>query len=156
VLLAQAVGLPLCYLIAQQQQKHRMKELMEKSSGLEKIIISYNEYKGAIVEDELNINGELYDIKSAKFAGDKVELLVINDSKEKLLLDGLERPATTPSPETNSSAKLLQQFFSLAYMPVFTAEARWTSAYTKCVFSSSKPQVLFRSTEILTPPPELT
>jgi len=65
---------------------------------------------------EVIINGEFYDVIGFKNSGTTVSLFLINDTKEKELIDNYEGLANSLNNTSTPGSKLIKDFLSLKYL----------------------------------------
>lgn len=113
--------------IQQNSHKNNFKIYLSKNlSQLEKIDISINElYTDSKniewLDDnkEVLINNSIYDVIYVKKSGKVVSLYVVNDDKEKKLMDNYDKLASFFTSNTSNSSKsdLIKDFLSLKFLP---------------------------------------
>ena len=93
-------------------QFEMQKKLRNSQSRFEKLSLTLSEYKRSrIKEDEISINGKMYDIKSFQINGDKIELLAINDTEEENILQRIKDLITNNN--TNPGSEVPSQLTDL-------------------------------------------
>jgi hypothetical protein len=104
---------------------------------------------------EIMVNGILYDVISIKNSGKTVSLFVINDTKEKALMENYSKVVNSNETNSNSSkSNILKNFLSLKFIQGSNYEFNLSSSslinkhYTTYIVSLSD---VFMSQE--TPPP---
>lgn len=147
----------LIYHLQQYTAKLEMREsLNNKSTRFQKLNISIDEFhQYKINAHEILFDNNLYDIKSVKINGDKVELLVLHDSKEKSVLDHIKK---TASRSTEHNKKFPNHLLKLITLVYFTQRVDFNTI----ALHTPKKSILFQSSiffshpsEIPYPPPKL-
>ncbi len=139
-------------------QVHReMKKVLEdRETSFEHISLSLQDFNhSGFNGQELMFCGKMYDIKAVTYTGNRVELLAVNDLKEKGILDQISH---TINHQRNSRKEMPDnaiQFMGLLYdFPghdnLFTLSVIHKITYQTCCISC-----LSRSTDITSPPPEI-
>jgi hypothetical protein len=79
-------------------------------------ISKLKDYK--IEEDEISINGRLYDIKSFEIKNNKAILVLLHDHKEEWIMNMIKNLIQSDNENKNSIPIQLTQMLSLLYLPV--------------------------------------
>ena len=89
IMLLQSGGLLLIYQMQQFWVRREMLQTIEKKeSGFLKLNLTVAEYQHSKINaHEISLNGDMYDVKSITYTGDKLELLVIQDLKEQSIVE---------------------------------------------------------------------
>lgn len=157
ICLIQSGGMLLIYHVQQYTAKLEMREILDKkSTRFQKLNISIDEFhQYKINAHEILLDNNLYDIKSVKINGDKVELLVLHDAKEKSILDCIKKTASRSTEQNKKFPNHLLKLISLVY---YIQKADFNN------ITQQKPKnnILFQSkiffsqtSEIPYPPPKL-
>jgi len=157
VLFLQAGGLLLVYKVRQHYVKFRMARVIENEQSLtEQLTISIEDFKESrINKKEILFRGNMYDIKSCVFSGDSVILVVINDTREKKIMEKIKFLAGQKSHQNRDIPHKIIKLCTLDYIvPVgqdnsicfFISEEKY-KVYTE--------DQLTLKQDILSPPPEL-
>jgi hypothetical protein len=103
-----------------QIRKEMRAELREKDdSELEKIILSVEEYKKALVEeDEMELNDRMYDIARTEIQGDTIIVYCLHDGNEDNLLVLLDSILNNAAKDKKSVPSSLLSFVNLISIPV--------------------------------------
>lgn len=107
------------FFVEQHMIYFEMNERLKEEKNLETIVLSKEEAKIYLCDDdkELNINGKMYDIASQEDLGDKIAYRCINDEKEEYLFAKLESFFDFKDRAKNTDGKLelqLVKFLILA------------------------------------------
>ena len=147
----------LFFLLQQRAIQFQMSDRMKNEDAqLEKIILTASEYKESLVHsDEIYFKGKMYDIKSASFAGDSVELIVIHDVEEEGILASIKSLANNTGPSNNKMSHSLIQLFSLVYIPVFSDQMLLIPFTGTHLIPVMALNILSNELDILSPPPWL-
>ncbi len=98
-------------------QLEMRKLLNDKETTFQKITLSTREfYNKQICNNEITINGKLYDIKSHKIVGDQVQLFIIYDSKEESILKEIKGFLTESNQTNKDLPNQLQKLLTLNYI----------------------------------------
>lgn len=116
-LFLQSGGLLLFYAFQQQfVQVHMQAALNDPSAKFERLIISATDYgKSRINDFEICLNGKMYDVKSVKVMGAKVEMLALRDEGEENILDEIRKLICHSSDKNVPYPALLTKLSTLAY-----------------------------------------
>ena len=128
--------------------------LNNRETRFQKLILSLNDFqKSRINAHEMYFNGKMYDVKSFKITSDKVELLVINDTKEENILANIKKSADTG---TEQNKKLsFRQFNLLNWFYIYPDSGnKFILQKQKINYPSFAENALSVINEISTPPPE--
>ena len=91
--------------------------LNNDNTSLLKLSLSIQEYnKGKIDWNEFIYKDKIYDVKSINIAGNKVELLVLNDTKEESIIQKIKVFTQCANQSNSQLPKQLTQLFSLDYL----------------------------------------
>jgi hypothetical protein len=86
-------------------------------SSFEKLVLDIDEYrKCQLGSREISYKGNLYDVKSMSIKGDHAELIVINDVKEKILLEEIKDFLKKSNQSKKELPDQLQKFLSINYI----------------------------------------
>ena len=88
ILILQGGGMLLIYRIQQSYvQDNMIQSINSSKTQFQEIVLSRSDYQlSRINASEITINNKLYDVKSVNISGDRVNLLVLNDSMEENIL----------------------------------------------------------------------
>lgn len=108
----------LIYKVQQFSVQYKMRlALNESAISFEKLILNIDEYrKSRLNSREISYKGNMYDVKSVNITGDSVELLVINDVKEKILLQEIKDFLQKSNQSKKELPDQLQKFLSINYI----------------------------------------
>lgn len=136
LLLLQAGGMLFFYKVRQfSLQQHMQAQLQDSRSHFQQLTLSLEAYqKYKISEDEIEIDGKLYDIKSVTISGNRVILYALNDSSEEALLEEIRAFLTKNHPTESRLPETLQQLIFLSYLPPATEEILWIPTFGKEAF----------------------
>jgi hypothetical protein len=118
ILLANSGGFYVYYIVHLQQIKSEMREGLHHlpDHKLEVLTLSLNEYKEAQVDDdEIQVNGKMYDIARMKISRGSVKIFCIHDEKEDDLLALLSEIISKPIKRDGIPDAVLQ-FITLLYV----------------------------------------
>ncbi len=89
--------------------------LNDEEADFENIILSISDYQNSKVKkDEIAVNGNMYDVKSSEIIGDSINLLVINDKKEKKIVERINdftNNSEKSKSNTTNQIKSIEIFF---------------------------------------------
>lgn len=116
-----------------------MNEKIKEEKNLETITLSKNEAKQYLCDDdeELNINGKMYDIARQEDKGDKIIFYCINDEKEEHLFAKLESFFDFKDRTKDSDGKMELQFVKFLTLVMFIPAAQ-TPAKSEILLTSIK------------------
>lgn len=105
----------LVYEFMEYRQKCKMKTtILDTHTHLKKLSLSDSAYcNSKISNDEIKINGKMYDVKYVYFTGDSVQLLLISDTKEDSILAELEGFVNSTN---NNNSPLQQRILKLLFL----------------------------------------
>ncbi len=140
--------------VAQREMAERIKQ---KKTILSTINFTVSEFKKSrINESEILYNGKMYDIKSTSIVGNTVHLLVLNDTKEEKLVEGINK--LTKNIHDKGKANLPIQLINLL-MQTFIFDATNTHIFFPIIanknFQAYHANLLFAFGNIPYPPPKL-
>jgi hypothetical protein len=150
----QSGGLFVVLKMQQYSAKSIMSVTMDrKETVYQPMTLSRTDYEKSLVEkNEIFYQGKMYDIKSKTFSGDSVTMMVIHDEKEGKIFKKVKELLTHGQKKIPDT---LLRMLSLHYFHPFLPDS-------KMIFTSSTMQqplyseaLLFRNSNVLTPPPEL-
>ncbi len=99
-----------------QEMKARLKDLPDEK--LQILILHKNDYQKAIVdEDEVLIDGKMYDVARMEVNEDIITIYAIRDKAEDNLLAFLDEIVKRPLQEKKSPPIQILQFITLAFLP---------------------------------------
>jgi hypothetical protein len=135
-----------------QEMKAKLKALPEEQ--LEKIILSKKNFqKVAVEENEIELNGKMYDIAKIEGHGNEYIVYALHDEHEDNLLSFLNEIVKRASNDKKPVPSQLLQFLSLIFIPSFNSFSFGQTATEKhfCLYSNFYSS--FRSS-IESPPPK--
>jgi hypothetical protein len=150
----QSGGLFIAFKLQQYSAKAIMSVTMDrKETVYQPMTVSRTDYEKSLVEkNEIFYQGKMYDIKSKIFSGDSVVMRVIHDEKEGKIFKKVKKLLTHgPKKTTDTLLRLL----SLHYFHPFQSDSKMiftSSTIQQPLFSEA---LIFRNSNVLTPPPEL-
>ena len=128
----------------------------DSNTSFEKLILSVGEYqKSRLNAHEISFNGNMYDVKSVNVTGDNVELLVINDKKEKRLLKEIKDILNKTNQQKKELPEQLQKFLSLNYIPADKELITIIPSSCSGIFHHPDRDILSHHKEVPFPPPKL-
>lgn len=157
IILFQSGGVLLWQQVNLSMHKRYMKQkLMHTNTGLETLYLSFDEYVNSQVnENELFINGNLYDIKGIRVVGNTLEVLAKNDTHEHQLMRNLEKSYSLIDNKDDQYANTVIQVFHLNYV---TPESASIVVPTQEFIATPFPyffHLIEPSLEISSPPPRV-
>ena len=147
----------LFFLLQQRAIQFQMSDRMKNEDAqLEKIILTASEYKESLVHsDEIYFKGKMYDIKSASFAGDTVELLVINDVEEEGIVARIKSLLNNTASSNSKIPHDLSQLSSLIYLQSFSDQVLFVPLTGIHCLPLTTLNILSHDVDVLSPPPWL-
>lgn len=157
ILLLPAGGIMLIYKTRQLYVQHEMMKLVKNSETyFEKLILSFGEYqKSRLNAHEIYFKGNMYDVKSVCFSNNTVELLVINDSKEKNLLKNIKDFVNKTNQQKKELPDQLQKFLSLNFLLAGKDNIIYIPALFSSIGYHPNLNILSDHPDIPSPPPKL-
>jgi hypothetical protein len=151
----QSGGILLFYLAKQIKVQHEIrKALHSEKTEFESLTLTLDQYNNSKINSrEIFFNGNMYDIKSITITGDKVELIVINDTEEKRILEEIRNAANKQDSKKNipnQLTQLLQLQFTVPFSDFLIP-----SLQSSIVFNLLCESIIWRQPEIVLPPPKL-
>jgi hypothetical protein len=132
--------------------KNKLKELPEEK--LEKIVLSKNDFaKIDFDEDELELNGKMYDIAKIIERGDQFIIHALHDASEDNLLSFLDEMVKRSNNDKKPVPSQLLEFFSLVFLPTQNNLCFYQKSYQKHFYQYSNLYSSLRSA-IDSPPPQ--
>ncbi len=156
ILFIQTGGGLLIYKIQQSCVHSEMEQaLNNEATGFQQLTLSLSDFqKGEINANEISFNGKMYDVKSIKISGDKVELLVINDTKEENIVENIKRSVNTNSEQNKKLPYHLVNLLNWFYIYPVSGNAFLLLEQRTSYLPFSENVFSFIS-EISSPPPKL-
>jgi hypothetical protein len=156
ILLLQTGGMLLIYKIQQFHVQYEMQLVVNDSeTSFEKLILSRDEYqKCRLNSREISFKGNMYDVKSVNINGDIAELLVINDIKEKFLLEEIKDFLHKSNQSKKEIPDQLQKFLSINYISVDEGRIIYIPSFSSGIFHYLNQEILPDHSEIFFPPPK--
>ena len=128
----------------------------DSNTSFEKLILSVGEYqKSRLNAHEISFNGNMYDVKSVNVTGDNVELLVINDKKEKRLLKEIKDILNKTNQSKRELPEQLQKFLSLNYLSAEKEDIIFIPSICSGIFHHPDRNIFPDFSDIPSPPPKL-
>ena len=146
----------LFYLMQQCYVQHEMQQLLNKNeSRLEKLIVPLADFqRNKICDNEILLNGKMYDIKSIKISVDHVELLALNDEKEEIILETIKM-LVNGNTTHNKIPQHIISFISLVFLAPVDDHQIYKIDLPFNYFYPVSENIISRQSEIFSPPPEL-
>ena len=118
IILLQAGGLMLVYQASQQIVKFWMARVIDtEESRFEQITLSISEYHSSkINRKELLYKGNMYDVKSQVVHNDSIHLTVINDMREKQIVDRIKYIAGQKNRQHKDLPNKIIKLYTLDYI----------------------------------------
>jgi hypothetical protein len=156
IVLFQAGGMLLLLKIQQWHSQHLMAQVIRNPEYTgQKIILTQDEYRSAKINNhELLIGRKMYDIKSVRILGNRVELMVINDSKEEKLIRTIKNLLGQSNRHYPKLPQQLKVFLSLRYLGPANEFTFCISNESGLDFPKEKDRIVFTYIDISTPPPK--
>jgi hypothetical protein len=130
-------------------------ELNDEETRFEHLTISRSEYiKSQVEENEICLQGKMYDIKSLSFTNDSVKLLAIHDTDEEDIIKKIKEFFATSQSQKDKIPAFLIQLHLLAYVlpsgiiDLLVADLPVTKKH------SYSENIITRISDIFLPPPE--
>jgi hypothetical protein len=157
ILLLQAGGMLLVYKIRQFFVQHEMMLLVKNSeTSFEKLVLTSEEYqKSRLNSHEISFRGNMYDVKSVNISGDSVELLVINDAKEKNLVKDIKDFLNKSNQQKKELPDQLQKFLSLNFLSAQKESIIYIPSFFSSIGYHPNLNILSDHPDIPSPPPKL-
>ncbi len=157
ILVLQSGGLLIIGRLQQYNVQHLMSILLEKEDAkFEKLVLTVREYEESRINSkEISFKGNMYDIKSIRNKGEYVELLVINDLREKHIVNAIRNLAGGDDKTDRETPELIQRILSMNYLSPKNSKILVVCPVKEITFH--KPQITIFSfkSNITTPPPQL-
>jgi hypothetical protein len=146
----------LIYKVQQFSVQYKMRLAVNgNGASFEKLILSISEYRNSLINSrELYVRGNLYDVKSVNIIGDKVELLVINDLKEKILLQEIKDFLQKSNQSKKELPDKLQKFLSINYLAADEGQLIYFPSFSCNFYLCHNPGTLTEESDIPSPPPK--
>jgi hypothetical protein len=149
----QSGGLFIAFKLQQYTAKAIMSMTMNREETIyEPMTLSRSDYEKSLVEkNEIFYQGKMYDIKSKINSGDSIDMMVIHDEKEGKIFKKVKKLLTHGPKKTPDT---LLRLLSLHYFHPIILSSKMiftSSAIQQPLFSEA---LLFRSTDVLSPPPK--
>ena len=158
ILLMQTGGILLFYK-AQQAivQKEMERDIDEIGTSSQKLSLTTKEYAVNKINDhEISISGKLYDIKSVKTLNGKIELVVINDTREEKILEDIKKLAETCNRHNKNLPNHCFNLLTLFYIFTETADTSHELLCLTTAFQNYSDVVISHQPGIQSPPPKLS
>ncbi len=105
--------------------------------------------------NEMSLQGKMYDIKTIKIKGDKVELQVLNDAKEERIFDHLKTLASQQPAKNKSQANCLLDLIGLMYVFSGSSVAHPLSPPAQPTYHPLCEMIISQTKSVFSPPPEM-
>ncbi len=115
--------------------------------------ILLSDFKNKINENEISINGKLYDISSFVIKGTTVQLVVVNDEKEEGILKKIKELITGTNKHSQLPTKLLHLLVLNYILPHSTFKFKLPQLTQQKCFSYCC-KIISVSAEVSSPPPK--
>lgn len=147
----------LIYKVQQFSVQYKMRLAVNQNEiSFEKLILNIDEYrKSRLNSREISYKGNMYDVKSVIITGDKVELLVINDLKEKILLQEIKAFLQKSNQSKKELPDQLQKFLSINYIAADEGRMIYLPSSSSNIFHHTDPDTHSDKSDTPSPPPKL-
>lgn len=147
----------LIYRVQQLSVQYKMRQLVNSNEvSFEKLILNIDEYRASRINSkEVYVKGNLYDVKSVNITGDKVELLVINDIKEKILLQQIKDYLKKSDQSKKELPDQLQKLLSVNYIGADEGRLIYIPSFDFNIIYSPDQDISSDPSDIPSPPPKL-
>jgi len=147
----------LIYKVQQFSVQYEMRlALNESAISFEKLILNIDEYrKSRLNSREISYKGNMYDVKSVNITGDSVELLVINDLKEKILLQEIKAFLQKSNQSKKELPDQLQKFLSINYIAADEGRMIYLPSSSSNIFQQPDSNLSSNFLDKPSPPPKL-
>ena len=145
------------YKIQQYCVQREMEQALNNEGTLfQQLTLSLSDFqKGEINADEISINGKMYDIKSLEIRGDKVELLVINDTREENILEDIKKSINSSNQQNKEHPYHFVKVLTLLYITPVTDNIFLLEKNKQNIFRSPCEIIISYKPGISSPPPRL-
>jgi hypothetical protein len=156
ILLLQTGGMLLIYKIQQFYVQYEMRMAVnDNETSFEKLVLSKQEYhQSRLNSREIFYKGNMYDVKSLNIKGDVVELLVINDIKEKFLLGEIKDFLRKSNQSKKELPDQLQKFLSINYITADKERSIYIPSFSFNIFHYPDRNLYSDKTDTPSPPPK--
>ena len=153
----QSGGLLLFYQVQQYFVQYRMQQALNcNTSRFQKLTLTLDDFQNSkINNNEISLNGKMYDIKSIKTSDDTVELIVLNDTEEESIIEIIKRIVGNENQQNRVLPNKLIQLLSLIYLSTTSQNNLLLDGIQQIIFQSFCETIVSHKTEIFSPPPEL-
>ena len=157
ILIIQAGGGLLIYKIQQYYVQMEMERaLNNEETSFQQLTLSFNDFqKGKINAHEISFDGKMYDIRSIKISGDKVELLVINDTKEENIIENIKRSVNPNDQQNKGLPSQFVKLLTLVYVVPATDPDLLLQKKQRHIFVPFCDIIVSHKSDITAPPPKL-
>lgn len=147
----------LIYKVQQFSVQYKMRlALNESEISFERLILNIDEYrKSRLNSREISYKGNMYDVKSVNITGDSVELLVINDVKEKILLQEIKDFLQKSNQSKKELPDQLQKFLSINYIAADEGRMIYIPSFCSNIFQQPDSNLSSNFLDKPSPPPKL-
>jgi hypothetical protein len=144
------------YKLEQFYAENEMQDYLNcRETRFQTLRLSVREYRRDQVNDrEISIDHKMYDVKSVKFSGDTVELLVLNDPREERILEKMNDFTHNGNPIDGDFLHPLKQLVFWNYLSDCRAYDSIIHSIAGNQYSLLKLHIIPVYLEIITPPPE--
>lgn len=123
--------------------------------SFEKLVLTIDEYnKSRLNSREISYKGKMYDVKSVNITTGKIELVVINDVKEKKLLEEIKGFLKKSNQSKNELPDQLQKFLSLNYVAANEGQLVYIPSFYSNIFNQPKNNISSDFPDNPSPPPK--
>ncbi len=154
-MLLQSGGLLLVYQMQQFWARREMSQtIQKKETEFLKLNLTASEYQNSKINThEISINGDLYDVKSITYAGDKLELLVIWDKKEQSIVEKIENSSAKKNQRSKRQRVLLVKQLLFPPPPLAAQHLCHSAVKQKISFTWAWEIFISHKSDIPSPPP---
>jgi hypothetical protein len=158
LLFLQSGGILYFYKIEQHIQQQRMKRTIAlENTESEQFTLSGAEFqKCRTADNEISIDGRLYDLKSWSYEGNKVIVIAIRDSVEEGILSNAKNAMKACDLGGNRVLEKLTTFLSLDFVSPSSVEFKADLYPLLNIISQFKSLIHSGVFDILTPPPQVS
>ena len=156
LLILQAGGLLVIDKIQQIFHQHEMQLVLDdNNTEFQRITLSYSDYhKYKLSNNELSINGDMYDIKSVSMVNNQVILLAVHDHTEEEIIEKINKLLNNTNTRKSQLPDQLQQLLSLNYLVESITQIFLSPLSFNCIFYFDDPDLVSNDKVILSPPPQ--
>lgn len=154
-MLLQSGGLLLVYQMQQFWVRRDMLQVIKnQETGFLKLTLTVSEYQNSKLNArEISIGGDMYDVKSIAQVGDKLELLVIRDSKEQSILEKIRNSSCRKNQRSKRQRVHPIKQLLLFPPPAVVQHLCLTAVQQKTAFTWAWETFISHKSDIPAPPP---